>query len=101
MTNPAYPTSFVSLGNCPSHTYNTGFQDRIPGDSILGLFGEDYNKFMDQTYYNPCASQKLKPRTCNTLAHLYYGPYHLHQPRPPSVSYGPYRGDENVDRSYR
>lgn len=101
MTNPAYPTNFVSLGNCPAQTYNTGFHDRIPGDSILGLFGSDYSRFMDQTYYNPCSTQNIKPLTCNKLADLYYGPHHLREHRPPPASYGLYRGDEHVDRPHR
>ncbi len=98
MANPSYQTSVVSMAHCPPKTYNVGWCDRVPGDSILGIYGEDFERFKRNEYFRPSLDPK-QIHTCDEIPPLYHGPYHLRSGyRQIIPSYAVYRGTEEYDR---
>ena len=100
MANPAYRTSVVSMAHCPAtHPYQAGWYDRVPGDSILGVFGEDFERFKRNEYFQPTLRSPQQIHTCDAMPPLYHGPYHLRPGyRQVFPSYAPYRGTEEYNR---
>ena len=95
--NPSYVTNEVTFGSCPYVSATSGSTSdwtqnvpRIPGDSVLGIYGDDYLQF-------------LKPTTClkcgicqdNSVTDLYYKPQRSYE----FPTYGfVYRGKDHYFR---
>ena len=97
--NPSYITNEVTFGSCPyisasvnSTTQWTQNVPRIPGDSVLGIYGENYKQFIQSTSCSKCG-------VCddNAVTDLYYKPSRSYE----FPTYGVfYRGKDNLFRQH-
>ena len=95
--NPSYVTNEVTFESCPYVSATSVSTDdwtknvaRIPGDSVLGMYGENYKQFLKPT---SC----LKCGICddNSVTDLYYKPKRSYD----FPTYGfVYRGKDNYFR---
>jgi len=96
MANPSYITNQVSMAHCPMYM-KPGQYSEVPGDSILGLYGQDFYDFQNK---KTCDTEN----TCtycekHKLANLYIGRYHLQSPQTKPITYATsYVGKEQVYR---
>lgn len=74
MANSSYQTNTMSMAHCPVYM-KTGKYSRVPGDSILGLYGADFQRFQQGNWVtSPECSYCEK----HSIANAYMGPYHLY-----------------------
>ena len=95
MANHSYQTQTMSMAHCPTYM-QAGKYSRVPGDSILGLYGADYDRFLQGNWVMspPCSVCEK-----NTVANAYFGPYHLFGYKVQYPTYGTvYRGLESYYR---
>ena len=74
MANASYRTEATSMAHCPMW-WNSGQYSRVPGDSVLGLYGADYERFKQGSF--ACQSPPCDYCEKNKLANLYKGPYRV------------------------
>jgi len=96
MANPSYDTKYISMAHCPTYM-QTGRYSQISGDSILGLYGRDYEIF--QAGETDCVACNYCQQ--NSVANAYYGPYLPHGYTIQQPTYGTvYMGLEQIFRSH-
>lgn len=94
MANPSYQSNQISMAHCPTHMHS-GRYSSVQGDSILGLYGKDFFLFQNQvpSCGTPGVPSLVPEKKCSyckkhSIANVYLGQYHLHNPLPAQITYG-------------